>query len=331
MWSDFFALENIGELKTFFVRLDNSIPEQAAISYYISSWADFVHGKDDDAFCPGNFLSRDRSTVMLGRMPVIFEGTNNWSWKPYYTAEDLIAKTKSLKNRISVLRELSPDARMSLLLIPEKDYLVSQFLLKEDRFSALNAAITSLRTGLEELDIALIYEKPFRGIDKFQTVCDFEYKDSHLPWRSYVSIFGTYLADLGVPWTDIQQTVTLEKIPQFGDLAAKFDRHFPEPVLVFQPNFPQSTVTQTSGRETFAEPLGDTWQDFSNDAALVDQSICLLGDSHCSIYEQRKITCLCANTFRDTHFEWNPCGIRKDPDIASYDNVLLEISSRFIV
>lgn len=331
LWSDFFALETVGELKTLFKRLDISIPEQAAISYYISTWPDFIHGKDDETFCPGNFVSRDRSAVMFGKMPVIFEGTNNWSWKAYYPAEDLIAKTESLKNSISVLRELNPVAKMSLLLIPEKDYLISRFFLKEDRFSALNSAIASLQTWLEKLDIALIYEKPFHRIDKFQTASDFEYMDSHLPGRNYVSMFGTYLADLGMPWTDIRQSITLKNMPQFGDLATKFAEGIPAAVPMLQPDVPQSTVTQISGNETFADPLGDTWQDFSNDEPLVDQSICLLGDSHCSIYEQRKITYLSANTFRETHFEWNPCGIRKKTDIASYDNVLLEISSRFTV
>lgn len=331
LWDEFFSLKTIGGLKKFLECLDVSIPEQAAISYYIMTWPDFIHGGNKDVFLPGNFVSRDRSAIMFGEVPVIFEGTNNWAWKSYYPVEDLIDKISLLNNKASRLRNLMPDARMSLVLVPEKDYLISQFLLKEDRFSALNEAIASMHKWLKDLEITLVYEKPFLGINEFQTCSDFEYEDSHLPGRNYVSIFGTYLADLGLPWAKIHKAITLNNMPNFGDLTNKFDWSLPGPVPMMKPNFSQSKVIQTAGTKTFAEPLGDTWQKFFNEEPLVDQSICLLGDSHCSIYERRNITYLCANTFRDTYFEWNPCGIRKNPDIGCYDYVLLEISSRFIV
>lgn len=331
LWDDFFVLETVGDLRRFSAQLDLSIPEQAALSYYISTWPEFAQSDDHAAFVPGINLSRDRSAVLYGKAPVIFEGTNQWSWKPHFSAQELIAKTKVLQNVVAGIRETNPGARMTLLLTPEKDYVISRFLLKEDRFSALDEAIAALRVEMEALDIALVYEQPFQGIDKFQTLADFEYKDSHLAGRNYVSVFGFVLASLGVSWPSVKEAFSLKRLPEFGDLATKFENGQATQVHALQPDVPQGDVTQTAGSESFADPLGQTWQDFANASPLVDQSACLLGDSHCSIYAQRKLTYLFANTFRETHFEWNPCGIRKKPDVSSYDNVLLEISSRFVV
>jgi hypothetical protein len=139
------------------------------------------------------------------------------------------------------------------------------------------------------------------------------------------------LESLGVSWAAIQSHIGLQQLPVFEDLSTKFENIQPREVLTFQPHISGAAARQTAGSPSFADPLGATSQTFRNDAPLIDQSVCVLGDSHSSIEAQRKLTYLFANTFRDTHFEWNPCGIRQTPDTTGHDNVILEISSRFVL
>lgn len=327
----FFSLNTVGQLRNFCARLDTTNYEHAALAYYISTWPEFAKADDAAAFSPTAKLSEDRSAVMYGNAPVIFEGTNQWALKPYLPTAQLASKLQGFETVIRGIREANRDARMTLLLIPEKDHIISRFLLKEERFQKLEAAVDELRGRMSLLDVKLVFCQPFHNIDKFQTLADFEYKDSHLSGRVYVTVFGFLLESLGISWARIKNEIGLRKLPEFGDLAAKFENGKPTQSLVLQPDMPGGKVTQTAGSETFAEPLGETWQKFQNEGALIDHSVCLLGDSHCSLYSQRKLSYLFANTFRETHFEWNPCGTRKKPDVASYDNVVLEISSRFVV
>lgn len=330
-WADFFALNTVGALKRFCGALDLSVAEQAALAYYISTWPELPVCGDDEAFVPTAKLSPDRSAIMYGTAPVIFEGTNLWSWKPHFSVEQLSQKLSGLENLVGSIKQSNPDARMTLVLIPEKDYIISRFLLKEGRFQKFDAAVEAFGTRMSAMGISLIFSQPFRDIGSFRTLSDFEYSDSHLAGQEYVSLFGFTLESLGTRWDMVKSAVTLKKLPEFGDLAPKFTNSRPVQATALQPDFQDGKVNLTAGTETFADPLGDTWQEFRNDAPIVDQSVCLLGDSHCSIYSQRKLNYLFANTYRETRFEWNPCGIRKMPDVASYDNVVLEISSRFAV
>lgn len=331
LWNTFFSLRTVGELRAFAAQLDPSVPEQAALSYYIGTWPETSSASDDDPFAPNEKLSLDRSAIMYGRIPVIFEGSNMWSSKPHFTVEQLNERLTNLEKVVSRVRESNTNAKMALVLIPEKDHVISRFLLKENRFDTFERAIGALAPRMSAMGISLLFDQPFRGIEKFQTLEDFEYKDSHLPGRNYIIVFGFILERLGIPWQSVRSGVSLKKLPEYGDLATKFANGTPAQTRTFQPDVPQASVVQHAGEKTFADPLGDTWQSFRNDAALVDQSVCLLGDSHCSIYSQRKLGYLFASTFRETRFEWNPCGLRKKPDVASFDNVVLEISSRFVV
>lgn len=331
LWAEFFELTTVGGLRRLAAKLDSSFPEQAALSYYISTWADVEQSADDTVFVPGHMVSPDRSAIFYGNAPVIFEGTNQWSWKPYFSTAELNGKMSVLANVVAGIREANPDARMTLVLIPEKDYVISRFFLKEDRFAAFEEAVDVLTESMTKCGVSVVHRQPFYGSERFQSLADFEYPDSHLTGNNYVTIFGFVLETLGVSWSSVKNDIGLRRLPEFGDLAAKFENGKPTQVLTLQPDMPGANVAQTAGSETFAESLGDTWQEFRNDAALVDQSVCLLGDSHCSIYSQRKLNYLFTNTFRETHFEWNPCGIRKKPDVTNFDNVVLEISSRFVV
>ena len=331
LWGSFFALDTVGALRRFLLGLDSSTPEQAALAYYISTWPAFKDSNVEAAFVPAAHLSADRSAVKYGNAPVIFEGSNLWAWKPYYTTEALTQKLDDLEQLIIQIRNSNPNARMTLVLIPEKDHVISRFLRKETRFDAVDRAADALYTRLAAKGIPMIFKQPFVNIDHFLTLGDFDYGDSHLPARCYVTVFGFVLEALGISWASVRSQIGLQKLPTFGDLSIKFEDSQPRQELAFQPDIPGAAARQTAGTASFVDPLGNTWQEFRNDQALIDRSVCILGDSHSSICAQRKLTYLFANTFRHTHFEWNPCSIRKKSDIAAYDNVILEISSRFAV
>ena len=331
LWDEFFSIGTIGELRLLAANLDHSVPVQSALAYYISTWHDLIGGDDGSAFFPGTRLSRDRSAIFYGNAPVIFDGTNKWCVKPHLSADELFARTRGLRNSVTSVRDANPHSRITLLLVPEKDHILSRFMRNETRFAALDEAIGRLSADMKRMEVAVVFDQPFRGLDSFMSLADFEYKDTHLAGRLYVTIFGFVIASLGLDWPAIREAVSMSRVPEIGDLAGKFDNSVPAPVLGLQPDVPSSAVVQTAGSETFASPLGDTWQEFTNSAALVDRSVCLLGDSHCSIYAQRKLTYLFAGCFRQVHFEWNPCGIRKPPDLKNPDYILLEMSSRFAV
>lgn len=331
LWVLFFGLTTVSDLRRFEADLDPSVPEQAALAYYIRSWPAFKDADDQDAFDPALHLSQDRSAVFYGTAPVIFEGTNLWALKPYMSTQTLVDKMKGLRSVVTKIRHANPSTHISMVLVTEKDYVISRFMLNEDRFRNFDAAVADLSREMAELDISMVSDKPFVGTERFQTLEDFNYMDSHLTGQNYVTLFGFTLEALGVSWADVRPKVGLLKLLEFGDLASKFDNGQPASEPRLQPDMPAGAVTQVAGAESFADPLGDTWQEFHNDAPLVDESVCLLGDSHCSIFAQRKMTYLFANTFRETRFEWNPCGIRQTPDVSNFDKVVLEISSRFIV
>ncbi|MEI6798130.1 MAG: hypothetical protein WCO04_02795 [Pseudomonadota bacterium] len=238
-------------------------------------------------------------------------------------------KLRDLENLVGYIRDSNPKARMTLVLVPEKDHVMSRFLLKETRFDVIDRAVNMMSKRLATRGLPLIFSQPFVEIDRFLTLADFEYGDSHLPSRHYVTIFGFALESLGISWASLRDRIALLQLPEFGDLTLKFENTAPHPGVTFRPNMPDDCARQTAGTASFAQPLRDTWQTFRNDKALIDQSVCVLGDSHCSIHADRRLTYLFANTFRTADFVWNPSGIEKIPDVAAYDNVVLEISTRF--
>jgi hypothetical protein len=331
LWKSFFELTSVGGLRRFAAGLDASSPENAALAYYISTWPAFANTDNGADFVPTHHLSTDRSAVKYGNAPVIFEGSNHWAWKPYVSTEALAQELDKLEHLVCSVRDSNPSARITLVLIPEKDHVISRYLRKETRFDTLEKAVGALSGHLVAQGIAVVFSQPFVEIDRFLSLGDFEYNDSHLPSRYYVTIFGFILQAMGISWAPISSKIGLKQVPEFGDLSVKFNDTQPNQTLAFQPDVPGTAAIQTAGTESFAKPLGETWQEFQSEKAIIDQSVCILGDSHSSIYSMRKLTYLFASTFRNTHFEWNPCGIRKTPDVSISDHIILEMSSRFAV
>ena len=268
-FAKFFKLATVGKLKDFFNDLDHSQPEQAAMAYYMQTWP-IWNANDDCEISPSMLLSGDVSAIMYGSVPVIFAGSNNWCLKPYFSMHSLIEKLDDLVGLILVARNLNRHAQMTVILVPEKDYVISRFLLMESRFDNFYAAVSYFKMKLKSIDVDLIFEEPFRDLVKFQGLADFEYMDSHLAGRNYVTIFGFALQSLGLSWPVVERNIRLRLLPEFGDLAAKFSDTRPTAMLRPQPEVSGAKVVQVAGAETFCEPLADTWQEFRNDAPVID-------------------------------------------------------------
>lgn len=330
LWETFFSLKTIGELRQFRSALDHSVPEQAALAYYISTWP-FDSALNNAPFAPGSSLSPDRTAVMYGNAPVIFEGTNHWCMKPYLPTEALHSKLAGLEHLVGSIRRSNLNAKITLVLVPEKDHVISRFILGENRFELMEEALATLGDRMAALDVKLIFDEPFRDLSGHMEIQDFHYGDSHLASRNYLKIKNFILQALGSESIAERQYIEFTEQLVFGDLATKFTDGRSAREIDLRPDVANSQVVQVGGNETFASPLGSTWQEFRNNSPLIDETICLLGDSHCSIYEQRRLTYILANIYSRTYFAWNPCGIREKPGVLDFDNVVLESSSRFVV
>lgn len=332
IWSKFFALRSANELKSLLPELDDAIPAHAALRYYINTWTDLSARDDDKPFNPAQYLSPDRSAAMYGLCPVIFEGTNEWAFKPYRSKTHFDEKFGGFTKRIAKLRETFPSQKISLLVVPEKDYLISTYLLQESRFREIRAALHDFGRTLNELSVEFIFDEPLSNIATLQNLQQFEYFDTHLLASHYVSLFKQMMMSFGIELALVEPAISLVKKDVYGDLAHKFDVSPSGPYQTTAPFVQHSTATLTAGSQTFEKPLGDTWQLFDNATPTLDQTICILGDSHSSIFDQRRLTYLAACTYRQCAFYWNPIGLRPDAlENIDQDHILLEISQRFIL
>lgn len=329
--SDLLGIANIGQLRRFRTKLNISHPFQAALAYYIDSWAIQAETEDDCSIMLSQYLSLDLSAVLLGSVPVIFQGSNSWSEKPYaapkYHADKLALLLKSINN----IRESNLDSRVVVLVVPEKDYILSQLLLCQGRFDGIDDAFAEFEDNLRSADVELIFKQPFKNVSDTGKINDYAYSDSHLLGRDYISIFYHVLDSIGVSNNELAKRVHLKRRLVFNDLAAKFYPKRQSMTEELCPEYYGESCSLVAGYDDFSSPLGNTWQEYVNSNPVSSQSLLLLGDSHSSIYSQHKLNFLFANTFKHTRFAWNPCGIRQQVGSADYDIIVLEISLRFCI
>jgi hypothetical protein len=325
---DFFNLRSWSELDEFLTNLDSSVPFEAALGYYGNSWI----APDDvrEPFVPRNFVSRDLSATYLRNFPVIFQGTNHWSEKLYYSEQYYEDKLNEILDHCSRFRSFNQRNRICLLIIPEKDFVISWEYLKEARFNLMVCAISRLRTKLAEYDIELIFEEPIVGIAHHMDISEYTYQDSHLHPRNYVAIFARALRALGLDWLKVSPNIEVTPREIYLDLNDKFDNGGDKSSPFCELNFFPTRPMQVFGSDYFENPLGRTNQEFQNNIPIFEEDIQILGDSHSSIYDQKRLTYLFANSYRKTQFSWNPVGLRADDKRSSASHIILEISQRFL-
>lgn len=302
-----------------------------SLDYYIQSWRKDEFLNPDSSPNIHQYISEDLSSIFLGNAPVIFQGTNNWAEKPYLPMDSYVSRLRILKRIAELIRACNPDRQIVAVIVPEKDYLISQILLLEDRFTVLEQAIAEFSQDLSSIDIQCIFNEPFKPLLGHGSIEDYAYPDSHLLGRDYIRIFYHILRALNIDNKGISDRVTLERSIVFNDLADKFSPGLPSPTNELCPVVTSESCELSDGHSSFCKPLGQTWQTIINNNPTSEQSVLLLGDSHSSIYTQKKLNYLLSNAFRQTRFEWNPFSVRQPTAQISSDIIILEISLRFAV
>ena len=296
-----------------------------ALNNYLKLWLD-TH-PNEEYLDVSKFISSDLSAIMFGICPVIFLGTNDWAQKLYLSKNELNGYFDKWKQHLCrFLDKLEVPAR--LVIVPEKDVVIRLLSGDDGGLEVLNGAVEDMlhvfrgnSTGSTFLDKE--YSAPEKDIR------DYSYYDSHLLSRDYIDIYTDVMRGFGLSGYIEEESITLSREDYVGDLASKLnaDRQVSK---YLQIDYIGSGVIQTGGDGSFASPLRDTFQSFNNDKAPVDAKVVIFGDSHSSIYDQRKMTYLFANTFSRCDFYWDPLRIHR-PDVEiDADYVVLEISQRFL-
>jgi len=301
----------------------DNLDSKALISY-VNDWINYT--EEDQAFDFHKFISNDMSSIMLGKWPVIFLGSNNWAHKRFLTEEQLKKKLeKWIKHLNHILDKKIP---CFLVVIPEKDSLLRSFLTPSSPNNNPEKVVNNLVLNFQDQivgfsfidELLKIHEK---GLDNYK------FYDSHLLSRDYLKIFFNILNKLKLLNEIKLDRFLLKPDKLYGDLAKKLHSDLiPEHFLNLE--YKGSQVTQVSGHDTFQNPLRHTQQSFHCQNSCIPASVSIYGDSHCSIYSSRKLTYLFSNVFEKCNFHWDPFSVNNKKSIDQADFVIFEISQRFL-
>jgi hypothetical protein len=176
----------------------------------------------------------------------------------------------------------------------------------------------------------MCFDEYVNPLSRYQSLEDYKYPDSHLPTRNYIQKFARFSTAVGLDWQKIACRLKVQQDREFCDLNDKLVGLPDNPVLFNSPKFIDEEVELIDGHSSFASPLGDTKQVLKNNNFVDGRSLLILGDSHCSIFSKKKLTYLCANTFAEVEFRWNPCGVRSPVEAVKHPIILIEITQRFV-
>jgi hypothetical protein len=330
LWQSFFSLQTIKGLKELLNSLDPAIPAHASLLHYSESWQDALASLDSAEFNPSSYLSSDRSAIMLGSCPVLFMGTNQWAEKPH---ADCLQHSKAMSRFISNLerlRETYRNQRVAVVVVPEKDYVINRMFIGAGRYESIDESLESVKHKIARLDMELIYNCTLEGLDGYMEISDFEYSDSHLASANYIQIFCRICKAFGLNHNEIHAQMSMAESDVYGDLCGRFLDTLIVPRRMFLPYYPSAIISLIDGSKSFESPLGNTWQRLLNQNPIVEGGVLILGDSHSSICDERRLTYLASGAFRSTEFFWNPCGVRSALPETSSEYVILEISCRFL-
>jgi len=330
LWQSFFSLQTTKGLKELLKSLDPAIPAHASLLHYSESWQDALASLNSSEFNPISYLSSDRSAIMLGSCPVIFMGTNQWAEKPH---ADCLQHSEAMSRficNLERLRKTYSNQRIAVVVVPEKDYVINRMFTGGSRYEAIDESIESIKHKIARLDMELIYNCSLEGLDGYMEISDFEYYDSHLASANYIQIFCRICKAFGLNHNEIHGQMSMAESDVYGDLCGRFSDTSIGPKRMFRPYYPSAIISLIDGSKSFESPLGNTWQRLLNQNPIVEGGVLVLGDSHSSIYDERRLTYLASGTFRSTEFFWNPCGVRRELPETSSEYAILEISCRFL-
>ena len=301
--------------------------QERAAFFYINSWID--HFSPSHPFSIKKFISDDLSGIMYANIPIIFMGTNCWAEKQYLSEDILWLYFEKWRNHV-INAISSIEKPVFLVVVPEKDVIIKRIVggmvagdgKCEATIERFLADFRGLVCGSSFMDCSLGAE------DK--DVADYSYYDSHLLTKDYISIFSEIMRGFALTNPSITSDLGVENDILWGDLDFKLDN--PNRKGDFQyPKIANRVVTQVAGKPTFSDPLRDTWQSFRCENAPLKGKVVIFGDSHSSIYSQRKLTYLLANTFEFCDFYWDSlCMSGRFDKFSGADYIVLEISERFL-
>ncbi|RKQ70175.1 hypothetical protein [Oceanibaculum indicum] len=326
----FFDLRKAGELQDFIAGLDPADPLQAALRRYALTWPASSSTDGDAAFDPARHLSTDLSAALLGDCPCIFLGSNDWAIRAMAPIEALDDNVRLFARHVRYVRRQYRDREVLAVVVPEKDFLMDALFTRTGDYAGMTEAMKRLGAKLKENGINLLFNQFIDGLEKYQPREELLYFDTHLPTRNYVQILANVLQTLDLDWRNVQPSLHVIEGEQSDNLLEKLTTRPEERQPVYVPDFPGASVTLSAGDEGYRTPLGETWQRYANKNPIIAKKVLLLGDSHSSIYANRKLTYLFSSVFAETEFHWNPCGMRGVLPETDADIVILEISQRFM-
>jgi len=304
--------------------ISSDLKSQALLSY-INDWLQLT--PENQTFDFKQFLSDDHSSIMYGRCPIIFLGTNDWATKRFYSEESLNIEMKKWRHHLNSMLDKST-APIYCCIIPEKDTVLRSFLNPENPISPIDSYTKHLMSGFKNRiagysDLTSIQATPDKNI------LNYEYYDSHLLSRDYLGIFFSTLQGLNlINDIDIDR-IKLKPEPHIGDLSKKL-RSTSRPSSYLALSYANESAQLISGNESFNTPLRKTQQSFKCNTPMIDAKVTIYGDSHSSIYQQKKLTYLFANTFKRCDFLWDPFCINNQKPMDDSDFIIFEISQRFM-
>lgn len=330
LFVDFFSLKTPAQLKTFLADLDTRSEMEIALLYFAQTWFEDPLFEELPTFRPENFLSPDLSSIVFGKCPVIFLGTNNWALKPYYPKSDFRRIMENFYYHLRKMRENLRNIPITMIMVPEKDFVIDRLFQNSGRYGVLKELASEMVEKAATFGIQMIFDEPLHRMEEFQSLQEFRFPDSHLLGRNYIQTFALAIQNLGLHWAELKPRISMRQSNEYGDLDAKLSGGNARPHATQLPLYIDEAIVLRDGEPTYCDPLRETWQHLTNSNAQIAANVLILGDSHSSIVGQKRLTYLAAGAFEECKFFWNPAGLHGEPTNYKADYVILEISQRFL-
>ncbi|MCF6252844.1 MAG: hypothetical protein L3J75_16480 [Methylococcaceae bacterium] len=296
-----------------------------ALLSYVDDWLHLTLASPKFNF--DHFLSEDLSSILYGKCPVIFMGTNDWAIKRFLMQEQ---RNTALNKWRSQLEKIIPRVSVPIFccIVPEKDTLLRHFSKFDNDSMLLAHSIDQLMLEYNDYIAGFSYLQSITNVPD-KRIQNYEYYDSHLLSRDYLSIFYSIIQGLGLINEIDSERIILTTDVHVGDLARKLHAssitaHYLALTYI------DAGAKLVSGDKTFNSPLRQTRQSFKCTNASIKAKVAIYGDSHSSIYDQKKLTYLLANTFEECDFYWDPFCVNNKRPVRDADFVVFEVSHRFM-
>lgn len=309
--------------------LDDENPLFRALKIRGIRYSESARQKGQRSFNCHAFISPDWSAVRSGNIPEVFLGSNQWATKRYREQNYFEEREKDL---VAHMRQhlIGESAVSHLIVVPEKDVVVDSMFYKSVDILPMHNSIFSFLRTCEIYGITTSFMEFTNITAASAALSDYEYYDSHLLGRDYLTISIIAMEKLGLSKYLSAADFALEVGELWGDID-RFDPAVRSPSRFLHPHVPSRQPELVEGSATFGSPLGETRQVVHCKDAPIKASLTIFGDSHSSIVDMRKLNYLFSCMFERTEFCWDPMKVRGSSHSNSADFIIYEISQRFLI